>query len=65
MTCIKGNKIGADGARALAGALGRNASVTTLHLGVRKWVEEADWIGLHESLEGMVSDMHSGEQYWR
>jgi hypothetical protein len=36
VTCIQGNKIGDDGARALAGALERNTSVTTLNLSVCK-----------------------------
>ena len=43
MTCIQGNEIGADGARALAGALERNTSVTALYLRVRMGL--MDWIG--------------------
>ena len=48
MTCIQENSIGDDGARALAGALERNTSVTTLHLEVRMGAQEASWIGVEQ-----------------
>jgi hypothetical protein len=54
VTCIQESSIGDDGARALAGALERNTSVTTLDLRVRRG---ATWANGLEVTKGLVSDL--------